>query len=84
MTIKDSKAKPTVAVPSSVTPPAGWPEPLDVAVMQGTVGDIVSTIGPHTEADPAAFAIGAINAFGDAVGPRPHFTVNRTRHAEWR
>ena len=81
MAIKNSKGEPRIMFPSSVTTPAGWPEPLDVGVMQGPVGDIVNTIGPHTEADPAALAIGAINAFGNVVGPKPHFTVNRTRHA---
>ncbi len=35
---------------------ATWPEPLADEAFYGLAGDIVRTIEPHTEADPAALA----------------------------
>jgi hypothetical protein len=67
--------------PQKTSPtPDGWPEPLSAAAMRGLIGDIISTIGPESESDPAALALGVLAAFGNAIGFRPHFTVERTRH----
>ena len=35
---------------------APWPQPLAEEAFYGLAGDIVHTIEPHTEADPAALA----------------------------
>lgn len=61
-------------------PPTGWPAPLGRDAMHGLVGDVVRTIAPHTEADPAALAIQFLVAFGSVVGRKPHFRVGATRH----
>jgi hypothetical protein len=53
---------------------------LSPAAVRGLVGDIVKTIGPESESDPAALTLGALTWFGSVVGPKPHFTVERTQH----
>lgn len=57
-----------------------WPV-LPSAALFGLAGDIVKTIGPHTEADPMAILIQALAAAGNIVGPGLHSTVGATRHA---
>ena len=59
----------------------GWPEPLRPAALHGLLGDIVNTIDPYTEADPAAVACQVSVAFGNAIGRRAHFTVEADRHS---
>jgi hypothetical protein len=59
----------------------GWPKPLGKAAMYGLLGDIVGTIGPHTEADPAAVASQTLVAFGNVIGKKPHFKVEADRHS---
>jgi hypothetical protein len=49
--------------------------------MQGLVGDIVRTLAPHTEADPAALLLQSLTAVGNIIGRNPHFYVGQTRHA---
>jgi hypothetical protein len=69
--------------PENKLPPApvGWPRPLDEAALHGLAGDIVRTIEPHTEADPAALLLQLLAAFGNVVGRGPHFKVEAVRHA---
>lgn len=62
------------------SPPQGWPLPLGEAAMNGLIGDIVHTIAPHTEADPAALVGSFIVKFGNEVGRGPHFFVERDCH----
>src|SRR5258705_13497884 len=57
-----------------------WPQPLDAAAFHGLAGRIVDTIAPYTEADRAALLIQFLVAFGNSIGPGPHFTVESTRH----
>jgi Bifunctional DNA primase/polymerase, N-terminal/Protein of unknown function (DUF3987)/Primase C terminal 1 (PriCT-1) len=57
-----------------------WPDPLDPPVFHGLAGDFVRTIGPHTEADPAALLAQLLTAFGNMVGRRPHFVAEADRH----
>jgi hypothetical protein len=59
----------------------GWPKPLGKDAMYGVLGDIISSIGPHTEADPAALALQFLGAFGNVVGRKPHFKIGATRHS---
>jgi hypothetical protein len=51
------------------------------AAMDGILGDIISTIGPNTEADPAALTLQFLGAFGNVVGRQPHFKVEANRHS---
>jgi Protein of unknown function (DUF3987) len=62
-------------------PLPGWPEPMEKAAMCGLLGEIVRTIAPHTEADPAGLLLQTLDAFGNAVGRRPHFKVEADYHA---
>ena len=60
--------------------PQGWPDPLDNDAYHGLAGEIVRTIEPHTESDPAALLIQFLVAFGNVVGRRPHFQVENDLH----
>lgn len=53
--------------------------PLSPA-LHGLAGDLVRTIEPHTEADPAAILIQFLVAAGNAMGHSPFFKVEATRH----
>ncbi len=65
---------------TELPPPAGWPTPPDPAVYHELLGAIVTTIAPHTEADPVAILTQLLVAFGAAVGRGAYFTVEATRH----
>lgn len=57
------------------------PKPeLDDAALQGVLGDWVKFILPHTEAHPAALLSQALVACGNAMGSRPSFLAEGTRH----
>jgi hypothetical protein len=58
-----------------------WPDALDEQALHGLAGGFVRTIGPHTEADPAALLFQFLDVFGNIVGRRPHFTAEADRHA---
>ena len=61
---------------------AQWPDPLESEAYHGLAGDIVQTIAPHTEADPAALLVQLLVAFGNVVDRGPHFWVEAAdRHA---
>ena len=57
-----------------------WPDPLEEQAYYGLAGEIVQTLEPHTEADPAALLVQLLVAFGSAVGRGPHFRVEADRH----
>jgi hypothetical protein len=57
-----------------------WPDPPDVAAYHGLPGQIVRTIEPASEADPAALLVQALVAFGNVIGRGAHFTVEADRH----
>lgn len=59
--------------------PAPWPVLADDAYY-GLAGEIVRTIEPETEADPAAILLQLLTFFGNAVGREPHFLVEGTKH----
>jgi hypothetical protein len=60
---------------------AEWPEPLGEAAFHGLAGEVVRTIDPHTEADPAAVLIQFLVAVGSAIGRGAGFEAESTRHA---
>jgi hypothetical protein len=68
--------QPTNTLPA----PAGWPAPPAPAVYDELLGEIVTTIAPHTEADPVAILTQLLVAFGAAAGRGAWFTVEATRH----
>lgn len=49
-----------------------WPKPLSKAAYCGLTGEIVKTIEPHTEADPAAILVQLLVACGSAIGSAPY------------
>ncbi len=57
-----------------------WPAPLGPVALTGLAGDIVRTLAPHTESDPAALLFQFLTAFGNCVNGGPHFLVENTRH----
>jgi phage/plasmid primase-like uncharacterized protein len=57
-----------------------WPEPLSDNAYHGLAGEIIRTIQPHTESDPAAILIQLLAAFGDCIGNSPHYRVEGNRH----
>ena len=57
-----------------------WPDSLEPEAYHGLVGDIVRTIAPHTEADPAALLIQLLVGLGNVVGRSPYFSVEADRH----
>jgi hypothetical protein len=65
---------------SSHPTPLCWPDPIASDGLRGLAGDVVRTIDPHTEADPASVLLSFLTAFGNAVGDRPHVVVSATRH----
>ena len=64
----------------SIPDPQGWPV-LSPAALYGLPGDVVRTIEPRSEADPAAILMQTLAAAGNLLGPGPHCTVESTRHA---
>ena len=63
-----------------MTAAENWPQPPRPALHTGLLGEIVSTVEPHTEADPAGLLVDLLVAFGNAVGPGPHFVADAARH----
>jgi hypothetical protein len=61
-------------------PPVDWPAPPAPAAYHELLGEIVTRIAPHTEADPVAILTQLLVAFGAAVGRGAWFTVEATRH----
>jgi len=56
-----------------------WPV-MHEAAYYGLAGEIVRTIGPHSEADPVAILLQFLAAFGNAVGNLPHYQVEGDKH----
>lgn len=68
------------AAAGTLPPPPGWPAPPAPAAYHELLGEIVTRIAPHTEADPAAILTQLLVAFGAAVGRGAFFQVEATRH----
>jgi hypothetical protein len=56
-----------------------WPVMLEEAY-HGLVGDIVRTIEPNTESDPAGLLLLVVSALGNAFGRGAHFKVENDVH----
>jgi hypothetical protein len=65
---------------SRPAPPPGWPDPLNEAAYYGLAGGVVSTIEPHTEADPAALLVQFLVCYGNKIGRTLHFTAEGSQH----
>jgi len=59
--------------------PAPWPT-MEEAAYHGLAGDVVSTILPHTEADPVALLLQFLVSFGNVVGRGRYYLAEQTRH----
>ncbi|HCS53783.1 bifunctional DNA primase/polymerase [Rubinisphaera sp.] len=46
----------------------------------GLIGEIVNTIEPETEADPAGILLSLLTAAGNSIGNNPYFEVGSDRH----
>jgi hypothetical protein len=57
-----------------------WPDPLAPEAFYGLAGDIVRTVEPHSEADPAALLVQTLVAFGNVIGRRAHYLVEGAQH----
>jgi hypothetical protein len=64
--------------PPSYAPPP-WPT-MDPAAYHGLAGDVVSTILPHTEADPVALLLQFLVSFGNAFGRGRYYRAEQTPH----
>lgn len=53
---------------------------LRPAALYGLAGDIVRTISPHSEADPAAILIQTLAAFGSCIGRSAYFLAEADKH----
>jgi hypothetical protein len=52
---------------------------LSSRALYSLAGDIVRAIEPETEADSAAILVQLMVAFGNCIGPRPHFDIEATK-----
>src|SRR5262249_55206047 len=59
--------------------PSPWPS-MNPAAYHGFAGEVVSTILPHTEADPVALLLQFLVSFGNVVGRGRYYQVEQTRH----
>ncbi len=57
-----------------------WPEPLATEAFHGLAGEIVNTIEPHSEADPAALLVQFLAAFGNIIERGSFVTVEDDKH----
>jgi len=57
-----------------------WPAPLSDEAFPGLAGEIVHTITPHSEADPAALLLQLLVAYGNIIGHQAHYLLGSTRH----
>ncbi|HXY08977.1 MAG TPA: DUF3987 domain-containing protein [Terriglobales bacterium] len=57
-----------------------WPDVLKHEALYGLAGEIVRTIEPHSEADPAALLIQFLVGFGNVIGRQAHFVAEADRH----
>lgn len=62
-----------------VSSPPGWPR-LHEDALHGIFGDLVRTIEPHTEADPAALLANELAMFGNCVERGPYAMADGSFH----
>lgn len=56
-----------------------WPT-LDAPAFHGLAGEIIQRILPHSECDAASLLLTFLVSFGCAVGRKPHFLIEGTKH----
>jgi hypothetical protein len=56
------------------------PKPLDPAAFYGLAGEVVETIKPNTESDPAALLLNFLICFGNAAGRGPYAIAEADHH----
>lgn len=56
-----------------------WPK-LHPNAFHGLAGDVVRTVGPYTEADPAAVLASLLTAAGASIGSGPHARAGHVKH----
>ncbi len=66
--------------PESNPPAPPWPDSLEREAHHGPVGDFLSVVGPHTEADPAALLLQFLAMFGCMVGRHAYRLAEGARH----
>jgi hypothetical protein len=84
-----ARYEPAVGVAGNSVPPSDpprWEDPtpwptLHRAALHGLAGEVVSAIGPHTEADEAALLFTLLATAGVMIGPGPHLRVGAVKHA---
>lgn len=59
---------------------APWPEPIRPEGFHGVLGDFLSKVMPHTEADPAAVVLQSLVCVGSLIGREVWFEVGGSRH----
>jgi Protein of unknown function (DUF3987) len=64
----------------SATPPSAAAPHLDAAALHGVLGEIVTTIRPHTEACDAALLVPLAVQVGNYIGTAPYVMVESDRH----
>jgi hypothetical protein len=57
-----------------------WPAPLAQEALYGLAGDVVRTIEPATEADPAALLLQFLTAFGNVIARNAYFRIEADEH----
>jgi hypothetical protein len=86
--IEDAKTKPRwqpSIVQSNTSEPIAsvmereWPV-MDRAAYYGFAGEVVKTIGPHSEADPVAILIQFLTCVGNVLGRAAYYQVESDRH----
>jgi hypothetical protein len=72
----------SISVPTTAHGPVDpqWPTQLQPEAFHGVAGELVETIDPHTEADPAALLVQFLIAFGNVIGRSPYFTAGADHH----
>src|SRR5688500_17059034 len=65
--------------PLSLRAPTYPNSPAPVA-FRGLVGELVTALEPHTEADPTAILVQALAAFGNVTGRSAFFVADGTPH----
>jgi hypothetical protein len=56
-----------------------WPN-MDQAAYYGLPGEVLSTIAPHSEADPVALLLQFLALAGNVIGPQPYYQVESDQH----
>src|SRR5262249_12535800 len=63
-----------------VDTPLGWPH-IGERAFHGLAGEVVRTIAPHTEADPAGLLLTFLACVGSSVGSAPHALADGAQHS---